>query len=380
MTITPDALRILFWGTYDTGKPRTRILLRGLKENNVEVTEYHQDIWSAIQDKSQIKGLRNKIYFAVKIILSYPLLISKFVFNKKPDLIFIGYLGHIDIIILFPFAKAFGIPITWDPFISIYDTVVNDRHLISKNSLLSKIIYWIEYIACKCADLIVLDTHAHAQYFGKQYDINETKLCSVFVGVEPDFFPKNQYSTHQPNTPYKILFYGQFIPLHGINTIVDAAKLLEHEPVHFTLIGMGQESKSIDSYIDELNLSNITRIKWVSYENLIEYINTTDICLGIFGVSEKASRVIPNKVFQILASGKPLITMYSPAIIELIPYDLPKITLVKPGCAIELSSAIKEMLYNKEESYNSAEIVAQFTPKAIGRSLLNNIYNLHIKQ
>ena len=54
----------------------------------------------------------------------------------------------------------------------------------------------------------------------------------------------------------------------------------------------------------------------ISKEKLLEYIKNSDVCLGIFGNTLKAQKVVTNKVFQILASKKPLITMESPAAIE----------------------------------------------------------------
>ena len=59
-------MRIVCWGTYDIGKPRVRILLRGLQENNIEVIECHKEVWGGIKDKSQIAGFVAKLRFAAK--------------------------------------------------------------------------------------------------------------------------------------------------------------------------------------------------------------------------------------------------------------------------------------------------------------------------
>ena len=57
--------------------------------------------------------------------------------------------------------------------------------------------------------------------------------------------------------------------------------------------------------------------KNISLENLSKEINSADICLGIFGRSDKTQKVIPNKAFEIIACKKPLITSKTPAIKEL---------------------------------------------------------------
>jgi len=379
MTKMDSPLNILFWGTYDLGKPRLRILMRGLKENQVKITECHYDVWGAVEDKSQIKGIKAKLYYFVRLLINYPFLIAKFLVKKKPDLIFIGYLGHFDIIIIYPFAKLKGIPIIWDPFISLYDTIVNDRSLLSKKNMLAKLLFYIESISCSCADLIVLDTSSHANYFKEQYSLSPNKLCSVFVGVEPELFYKQELTIHTDNETKNVLFYGQFIPLHGIETIVEAAKILENENIQFTLIGIGQKAANIDKKINSLKLKNIKRIEWIAYDRLIYSIYESDICLGIFGSSKKASRVIPNKVFQILATGKPLITMDSPAIRELIPKNLSKITLIPPANPEELSLAIKSMLENNAALYDNQLLLNTFTPQAIGQKMLNHIYTQKFK-
>ena len=54
-------MHIVFWGTYDTGKPRVRILLQGLRENGVEVSECQANIWENVEDKSQLSGTVNPV-------------------------------------------------------------------------------------------------------------------------------------------------------------------------------------------------------------------------------------------------------------------------------------------------------------------------------
>src|SRR5262249_33356379 len=60
--------------------------------------------------------------------------------------------------------------------------------------------------------------------------------------------------------------------------------------------------------------------------------------LGIFGTTSKAARVIPNKAFQALACGTPLVTADTPAARELL-VDGESALLVPPGDPAALARA-----------------------------------------
>jgi hypothetical protein len=83
-------------------------------------------------------------------------------------------------------------------------------------------------------------------------------------------------------------------------------------------------------------------VEWVPYDQLAKQIAQADVCLGIFGTSGKAASVIPNKVFQIVASGRPLVTRDSEAIRELLTDCPPCVRLVKAGDARALADAIHD--------------------------------------
>jgi glycosyltransferase involved in cell wall biosynthesis len=66
-----------------------------------------------------------------------------------------------------------------------------------------------------------------------------------------------------------------------------------------------------------LGLANVDFEGWLSQRELAEVVaRTAHVCLGIFGRTEKADRVVPHKIFQAMALGKPVITARTPAIEE----------------------------------------------------------------
>ena len=82
------------------------------------------------------------------------------------------------------------------------------------------------------------------------------------------------------------------------------------------LVGSGQLESQLAQRPD-----NVEWVRWVEYEQLPEELHRAGCALGIFGDSDKAQRVIPNKAFQALACGTPLVTADTPAARELLVHE-----------------------------------------------------------
>jgi glycosyltransferase involved in cell wall biosynthesis len=338
-------LRVLCWGTYDTSKPRTRILRDGLRVGGATVQECHAPVWEGVEDKSQVTGSLRRLALLVRWLTSYPGLIWRFLRAPRPDLVLLGFPGVLDAIVVAPLARLRGVPVIWDMFMSLYDTVVRDRRLIGPRSLAARLLHAVEGLALRGAELVFLDTEAHARYVESLYGLPQNRCGAVWVGAEVEHFRVPEPASpapRPPGAPLRVLFYGQLIPLHGIDTIVEAARLMAEDPVEWTLVGRGQESASIRRRLAETPLPKLRWIEWVDYADLKHRIAEADLCLGIFGTSDKAASVIPNKVFQIVAVGRPLVTRDSPAIRELLEPVPGCVYLVPPGDARALVDAVRE--------------------------------------
>ena len=86
---------------------------------------------------------------------------------------------------------------------------------------------------------------------------------------------------------------------------------------------------------------------WVEYERLPDELHRAGCALGIFGTSDKAARVIPNKAFQALACGTPLVTADTPAARELL-VDGESALLVPPGDPEALAAALRRLAADPE--------------------------------
>ena len=369
-------MKLVYWGTYDLGKPRNRILLRGLREAGADVIECHADVWTGIEDKSQVHDLSTKVKIVLRWLLAYPALIIRYMRTERHDVVVVGYMGQVDLLVLWPFARLRGVPIVWDAFLSLYNTVVEDRQMVGPKHPAAWVLRTIERLDCRAAARIVLDTQAHAEYFARTLGASPSRLGAVFVGAEPEAFPPLGPKDHNDkgSAEFTVVFYGQFIPLHGIPTIVEAARLTTDEPIRWVVIGQGQEEARMARMLDEQPLPRLTWIPWVPYAELIEWIRRADVCLGIFGASDKAARVIPNKAFQILMAGRPLITRDSPAIRELLADGDGDRRLVPAADPVALADAVRSMHTSPAYGANGgprSDLIGRITPQAIGHAFLD---------
>ena len=335
-------MKIVLWGTYDVGKPRIRILRDGLRARGVEITEIHKDVWGDIQDKSTARGAPAWLRRGLRLFAAYPLLVWRYLRAPAHDFVLVSYPGQLDVLVLRPSAWMRRKRMAFDWFISAFDTVVEDRQLLGHRNPLAWMLWAGEWLASRAADLVFMDTAVHARRMEELFRLGPNSVGRVWVGAEEVFFESGLRQS--PGEPLQVLFYGQFIPLHGIGTIIEAARLLRDAPIRWILVGRGQETPRIQALLAEEPLPALRWVEWVPYDELGEWIKRADVCLGIFGTSDKAASVIPNKVFQIVANGRPLVTRDSPAIRELLADSPPCVRLVAPGDARALAGAIHDCM------------------------------------
>ncbi len=202
----------------------------------------------------------------------------------------------------------------FDPFISLYNTEVEDRKLHAPCSAPALLATWRDFAGCFFADYLVFDTHEHQRYFFERYRLHKPYRI-LRVGVDEEVFHVRPAVPRAPGAPCEVVFYGTYIPLQGIDVIVRAAQRLRSDSsITFTLIGEGQEYPRIRALAATLALPNLRFVERLPPEQLAERIAAADIGLGIFDTEIKAGQVVPNKVVQCAAMQKAIITRRSAAI------------------------------------------------------------------
>jgi glycosyltransferase involved in cell wall biosynthesis len=299
-----------------------------LRGAGVDVVERHASVWERRRHKWSLGvGAALRVAGAeTRLVLGGR--------RERFDALIVGYPGHFDM----PAARRIAgrRPLVFNPLVSLWDSLVGDRGRFGERSAGAGVLRHVDMIAFKRADLVVADTEQHARFFRETFDLPRERVEVCLVGAEERLFRPGW----QPAREFHVLFVGKLIPLHGLETILEAAALAPEVP--FRVIGNGQ----LDALLAE-RPPNVEWVQWVDYEQLPGEIQTAGCALGVFGRSDKAARVIPNKAFQAIACGTPLITADTPAARELLA-DGESALLVPPADAPALASAVRRLAAEPE--------------------------------
>lgn len=231
--------------------------------------------------------------------------------RRDLDMVYVPYPGYL---VLF-FARLFW----WgkrhpqlycDAFISLHDTLVNDRQLVSRGGVPAALIHWLERLGYRFADRVLLDTSANKTFMEACFGGDSKKWLPLPLFIDEQTFHFTPYQRKEGEV-YTVLFFGSFVPLHGIESIIAAADYLRDDPRFcFHIIGFGQTDGELAKHIEDL--PNTTwECQWKSSAEIYAAICAADICLGIFGGTSKAARVWPFKNYLAMAVGRCIVSMQS---------------------------------------------------------------------
>jgi len=306
---------VLWWGRFDPEYSRNRILRQAFTALGWQLREF-QPLTSA--------------FGAVEAALRR---------LPTPDLVFVPCFRQRDIAAARRFSRARGVALMVDPLISAYDKQVSERAKFSESSGPARRLLRWEQRLLQSADAVLADTGEHARFFSDALGVPKSNIHVVPVGAEEGLFAP---APHSPNAPIEVLFFGSFLALQGPEVIIDAARRYRGAAVRWRLIGDGPLLADCKALAD--GLDSVEFHDWLPYARLPNAIQHTDIVLGVFGASPKADRVIPNKVYQALACGKPLITRRARAYPgELMSGTDSGITWIEAGDAAALANAVSTL-------------------------------------
>ena len=204
-------MRVLYFGTYERDYPRNAQVISCLRRAGVIVEERHVPVWDGRRDNwSAGIGAAARLAAAEVRLLRPP--------QAQFDALLVGYPGHFDL----PAARvaARGRPVVFNPLVSLWDTFVADRGRFRPGSAAARTLASVDRRALRAATMVVADTRADADHLAELAALPPKRVEVAFVGAEDRLFSAGW----QPAESFTVLFVGKLLPLHGVETILTAAR------------------------------------------------------------------------------------------------------------------------------------------------------------
>jgi glycosyltransferase involved in cell wall biosynthesis len=186
----------------------------------------------------------------------------------------------------------------------------------------------------------------------ESWGIRADRILVAPNGVDFSHYQSNKKSREELKLPEnKIIvgFSGSLFPGRGIEEIIDSA--IWHPELHFIVLGGSlQDIKRCKKYAHQKDVNNVHFLGFVSHDQVPLYLLATDILIMPYTSQTPTHKdMSPMKMFDYMASGKPIIATNFPVIQEILHHQRNSL-LVKPDSGDAIAEAIQWCLDNPESA------------------------------
>lgn len=211
---------------------------------------------------------------------------------------------------------------------------------------------WLERFLYRNADQVVVNSPGfidHVQSAGARH-----------VELVPNGADAGMFNPHAKGTKFRQTnglgerFIALYAGAHGISNdleiVLSAAKIIQEKnsEIFFALIGDGKEKPALENQAENLALDNLIFIPPAPKNEMPEVLAAADACIAILKPVPLYATVYPNKVFDYMAAGRPVVLAIDGVIREVVEKAEAGIT-VPPGNPNALAEAVHYLANHPEE-------------------------------
>ena len=223
---------------------------------------------------------------------------------------------------------------------------------VLQNNIIIKASEWLERFLYHRADQMLVNSPGFIQHIEER---GGDEIVLVPNGADPRMFVPmldgNQFKkSHQLEDKFVALYAGAHGMSNDLEILLEAAeKLLDQSEIAIVLLGDGKEKRTLLGKARRLGLHNAIFIPSIPKTQMGEALAAADACVAILKPVELYKTVYPNKVFDYMAAGRPVILAIDGVIRDVVEAADAGI-FVPPGDADSLAAAIRDLAANRQEA------------------------------
>lgn len=230
-----------------------------------------------------------------------------------------------------------------DIFVDTIKDVLSRKLVWALKPLFSAVEKW----AVKRAQKVNLVSGGFRQYFESRYP---GKGFSYFTnGIDQEFISEqSEFTSDVTSAIPEIVYAGNFGEGQGLHSIIpQLAKRFEGR-LRFKLLGDGGRKLQLEAALSEQKVTNVELLAPVSRSELIEVYQRADVLFLHLNDYDAFLKVLPSKIFEYAAIGKPIWAGVSGFAAEFLYEYVPNVAVFDP-CDVEQAIEVFEQLELKTQ-------------------------------
>ena len=226
--------------------------------------------------------------------------------SAPPFLPILGYLANL----------LFGIPYVCLLY-DLYPDVAVELKVVSKKNWLVQSWNWLNKQVWKHAQsVIVLSFTMKERVQAKCPEISD-KISVIHNWANPDWIvpidKQDNWFAHKYDlvNTFTVLYSGNMGRCHEMDTILEAARQLQNEPIQFVFIGGGAKRQTCIDQVSTLGLRNCQFLPYQEKQDLPYSLTACDLSLVSISPGMEGA-IAPSKLYGILAAGRPVAAICEP--------------------------------------------------------------------
>lgn len=183
----------------------------------------------------------------------------------------------------------------------------------SRKDFFYKLMLLCERLTFKCADVSIATNESYRKIAIERGGMDTEKVFIVRSGPNLErleIMPPRQEL--KKGRKYLVGYVGVMGKQEGIDYLLQAARHivnnLQRTDIHFGLVGGGTELEPLKECANELGISDfVTFTGRVSDKEMLEMLNTADICVNPDVANEMNDKSTMNKIMEYMALSKPIV-------------------------------------------------------------------------
>lgn len=246
-------------------------------------------------------GIDSVLSYLNYMILCFSIFLK---YKKKVVIVTSSKLGTAFVCFIFSFFFNYQYMVDIRDILSdnISSIIANFNKFLSK--IIKKTLLFIEKKILINSFHVNVVTDEFKNYYLPYLDV--TNWTNFKNGID-DIFLNTDFKKTIDTKKINILYVGNNGVGQALDKIIPIAALNLNEKYEFTIIGNGSNHKKLQDKITNLNLRNIIIKGALSRDEVIKYYKNTDILFIHLNNLNSFKKVLPSKIFEYIAVGKPII-------------------------------------------------------------------------